>query len=377
MRIAFVSDAAFPWHMGGIEAVERVEAEELAKSHDVEFYSMRWPGMRKEFADAGIKYHTLGKTDQHKFYRHGTRSIRQAIKFAISTFNVFNGRYDVIECNMFPILHIPVLKLYCMLFRCKLVLDVVEIWDSNYWQEYLKNPFFAMLGGAFASVFVKMGDAYIANSSATAKKLFNLGIQRHKVDIFAPILNDKEMEPFMVKRKKSNTVVYWGRLIKEKRLDKWIGVIRDAHLMAKNVHGLIIGDGPEERSLKEMIDREGLAKVIDVLPAIPGREPLWKKVCGCAVLMHMSEREGLGLVILESLALGIPAMLPSYTPVPEEVKAMCVVEDEKNMAGKLVEILKSRKREGYIRNAQNLEEFKISKVLDFYNGLFKKLGLSL
>jgi glycosyltransferase involved in cell wall biosynthesis len=373
MRIAFVSDAAFPWHMGGIEAVERAEAEELAKIHEVHFFSMQWPGMEHEFTDKRIQYHTLGKTSSERFYRHGRRSIRAALKFAASTINIFRFRFSVIECNMFPILHIPVLRLYCKLFGCKLVLDVVEVWDRNYWKEYLKNPLFAWLGGAAASLFVKMADAYIANSSVTAQKLEKIGILRSKISVFAPILNDNELKPFISKEGKRNTIVYWGRLIKEKRLDKWILAVKEAQRKVKGARGLIIGDGPEEKEIRGIIKKERLQNIIKIRRPIVKREELWEQIGSCAVLLHMSEREGLGLVVLESIALGIPVVLPSYTPIPKEVRDMCLVESEESIPEKLAEILRSQRHSKYIKNRENLSEFEISGINRFYERLFSRL----
>ncbi len=112
MRIAFISDAAYPWHIGGLEAVERTEAEVLAKEHSVDFLCMRWPGMERRFTDKGIHYRAFGNTTREKFYRHGRRSILAALIFTISTFRVFLHKYDVIEANMLQFLHIHILKLY-------------------------------------------------------------------------------------------------------------------------------------------------------------------------------------------------------------------------------------------------------------------------
>src|SRR5271157_339636 len=119
LRIAFVSDAVYPGHFGGLEVLEHAEAKELAKVHEVHFFSMQWPGMRRTFKQEGITYHASHRVTQEKFYRHGRRSIREALVFSFSMFRIFRYRFDVIISNEFPVLQIPILKLYCMLTGCR------------------------------------------------------------------------------------------------------------------------------------------------------------------------------------------------------------------------------------------------------------------
>ena len=148
MRIAFVSDAVYPWNVGGLETLESTEAKELAKRHVVHFFSLRWPGMGKDFRKDNIMYHTLHSITTEKFYRHRRRSIREAIIYTIGLARIFFYSFDYMQANEFPILHIPILKLYCRMTGCRLILDMHEIWDREYWTSYLGG-----ISGALASAF--------------------------------------------------------------------------------------------------------------------------------------------------------------------------------------------------------------------------------
>ncbi len=374
MKIAFWTDAAFPWHMGGLEAVERTEAEELAKKYDVDFVSIRWPGMQSDFVDKGIRYHTIMRTTKEKFYRHGRRSIRTSIWYAMNSLKIFFHKYDVIEANMFPILQLPILKLYCKLTGCKLILDVVEVWSKDYWKDYL-GDFMGRIGYRYATYFIDSADAYITNSSETAEKLHTAGnVDWKRINVFAPILDDKTIAKAK-SRKEGMRIIFWGRLIKEKRFDKWLAVVKEVHKKMPLVRAVLIGEGPERDNIIRMIKSMGLQKVVSVRPGIDDRLELYKEVSKSAVCLHMSEREGLGLVALESIALGVPVVLPSYSPIADEVKGMCVVEDEKEVAGKLIEILKSKRPDTYIKRRETLLQFEVSRTLPFYESLFRKLGL--
>jgi glycosyltransferase involved in cell wall biosynthesis len=92
-----------------------------------------------------------------------------------------------------------------------------------------------------------------------------------------------------------------------------------------------------------------------------------------SLLLNMSEREGLSIITLESLALGVPVMLPSYSPIPPEVKDMCIVKDRKDIPSAISDVLKGAKTVS--PDTQKLEIFSTSNVIRFYNQVFAKLGL--
>jgi glycosyltransferase involved in cell wall biosynthesis len=380
MRIAFVSDAAFPWHVGGLEAIERVEAKALAKSHDVHFFTMLWPGMGgRHFTIDNIHYHAFSKISIDRFYRHGRRSIGAALRFSIGMLRIFRYRFDVIECNMFPVLHIPIIKLYCKLTGCKMILDVVEIWERRYWLDYL-GGFLGRLAYAYATYFVGSADTYIANSTVTADKLVKEGVGRDRISVFAPILDDAKIKGMLGEREKkkgggSDRIVFSGRMIKEKRLDKWLAVVKETRKKVPSAKGLIIGDGPEKESTERMIKSMSLEKAVEHRDFYKNQEDTYRAILDSALFLHMSEREGLSIITLESLMLGVPVVLPSYSPMPDEVRRMCIVRDEAEVPKVVAEILRSGNRSAYLKNLNGLKSFFISGTEAFYDRLFKKLGL--
>ncbi len=127
LRIAFVSDTAFPWHIGGVEKTEYVTAVELAKKHDVHFFSFRWPLMKKEFRHKGITYHTIHELSNEMLYKNNVRSVKEALSASSVAWQLFRYKFDVVIVNSFPYMHIPVVKLYARLFKCKLIFDVAEV----------------------------------------------------------------------------------------------------------------------------------------------------------------------------------------------------------------------------------------------------------
>ncbi len=373
MRIAFVTDAAYPWNVGGLEALEYNEAHELSKYYDVHFFSFRWPNMKPTFKKNGITYHTCHSITKEKFYRHGRRSIREAVIYSVEILRIFKYRFDFVQVNEFPILHIPLLKLYCIFRRSKMVLDVAEVWDKDYWITYL-GKFLGYLAYAYANWALKMGDAYIVNSSTTKELLIKKGVPSRKVSIFSPVLNNRLLSRIQAGRD-AKRIIYAGRLIKEKGLDEWLRIVAELNKSKKDFEALIIGEGPEKNNLEKLISENGLESKVRIRNFYPEskKDLLYKAIKESKLLLQMSRREGLSIIVLESLALGTPVVLPRYSPIPKEVKDMCVVESRKALPGKIAEILDSKEKGVYIRSKQNLELFSISGIKNFYDSLFSRL----
>ncbi|HUC38547.1 MAG TPA: glycosyltransferase family 4 protein [Candidatus Acidoferrum sp.] len=367
MKIAFVSDAAFPWHVGGVEKTERMEAEALARTNEVHFFSFMWKGMRKEFTDKKIQYHCSHYLTDNEFYRHKRRSVREAILFSLMVWRLFNYRFDVVQANAFPILHLPVVKFYCRINRCKLVFDVAEVWSREHWIGYL-GPIAGRVVSWYANWALSGADAYISNPGLTEKGLVNIGVKKRKIHVFTPIVDDREMRSVKAGQHKG-LVVISGRLIKEKRFDKWLGVIKEVSEITK-VKAIIVGDGPEKANIKTTINALGLQKVATVRGYFKSKKEIYKLVKSASLLLNMSEREGLSALTLESISLGTPVVLPDYSPIPDMVKEMCVASSEEQLPDVISKIINGDKRK-FIRNIKNLDRFKTSNIGSFYNMLFK------
>lgn len=367
MRIAFVYDLPYPWHKGGIEHILNIEAKELAKRHEVHFFTMKWPGMKKEFTEQNIRYHAFGSVTEETAYRHGRRSIREAAAFAAYSSAIFKYDFDLVISNIFPILHLPVIRTYCKLRKAKLILKVDEVWDKDYWVSYI-GTVAGDLANAYANTVLKSDAYYVANSSVTARKLGEVGIEKSRIKVFAPIL-DGEINQVGNVKKRGKNIMFSGRFIKEKRIDKWLEIVKKVADKDSGVRGILVGDGIEKKKILDSIKTLKLGNKVTVKPFFKDKLDLYKEIASSRLLLHMSEREGLGIIALESLALGTPVVLPDYSPIPAEVKKMCVVEKEDKIVGKVLEMMRNHK--SYIADTSNLKMFSASNVASFYENLYK------
>lgn len=377
MRIGFVYDAPYPWHVGGIEAVNYEEVNELAKRHEVHFFTTKWPGMpSEEFVHRGVTYHARRNIEKGKLYRHNRRSIREAVLFSLGLFRMFRYDFDVVVGNFFPIVHLPVLWLYCKVKGARLVLEVAEVWERDYWISYLGWPM-GELANAYSTRVLNLGEAYVCNSSITARKLAARGVPPGKIRVFAPCIDGAELGAVRERGdgRRRKRIIFSGRFIREKRIDKWLRVVKGVSERVPGVEAVLIGGGPELGSIREGVRSMGLSRTVRIRPFYKDKISLYREIKDSSLMLHMSEREGFGIVCVESVALGTPVVLPSYTPIPREVRDMCVVGDEGDLPGVIARMLGSGDKPRFIRNRGNLDRFLISKVNDFYGSLFRSLGL--
>lgn len=375
MKIAFAYDVPYPWHKGGIEKILSIESAELAKRNEVHFFTLKWPGMRNEFTREKVHYHAYSSSSIEKAYKNGRRSIGNAIVFALSLFHLFSYDFDVLVIDQFPYLHIPVAWLFCRIKGCKLVMKVAEVWDRDYWIKYT-NPIIGNLAYWFSKAWAKSADFYIVNSDDTKEK-FKLFANKesNKILVFSPVLDEKIITAAAKKKRKIADVIFAGRLIKEKRLDKWVDAVSKAHKIDNKITGAIIGDGIEMKSIKSYIKKANATKFISMLGRMESTAELYEAIAGSNVMLNMSEREGLSIISLESIALGTPVLLPKYTPIPKEVTEMCIVQEEKRIPETILEICSSKDKRKYIRSTKGLATHYTSGVNSNYGKIFKNLGI--
>ncbi len=131
-------------------------------------------------------------------------------------------------------------------------------------------------------------------TKATGKPCFPMG---HGVDTarFDPIFRDRQGGPF--------TIGYVGRLTPEKNV-RWLSQLERAlhHTECRDFRLLIVGQGAEEGWLRENLQRAEFRGVLT-------GDELSRAYANMDVLAFPSETETFGLVVLEALSSGVPAVV--------------------------------------------------------------------
>jgi glycosyltransferase involved in cell wall biosynthesis len=173
-----------------------------------------------------------------------------------------------------------------------------------------------------------------------------------------------------------------GRLIKRKALD--FVLLALSRLDKGRFRLLVIGDGPEEAHLRDLVRTLGLSSQVDFLGAVWG-DPKFQYLAAADMFVLPSAHEGFGLVFLEAMHCGLPVIASSSGGQTDflrdgETGFLVPVGDVEVLAER---ILRLADDEGLRRrmsefNVEYVKRFHISEVAARYEALFSEvIGRSL
>jgi glycosyltransferase involved in cell wall biosynthesis len=142
----------------------------------------------------------------------------------------------------------------------------------------------------------------------TARRLRELGVHGEVVEL------EREYHGTIAARAPlpaEPRVVFAGRHIPEKQAPLAVEAIALARARLPALRGTIFGDGPERPLVLARIRELGLEGVVEAPGFVEAevRDAGWERAL---CLLHPSTREGYGLVVLESAALGVPVVVVDH-----------------------------------------------------------------
>jgi glycosyltransferase involved in cell wall biosynthesis len=307
LKVAVVSDALYPWHKGGKEVrylhlLEGLPAHEM----DVTVYSMNWWGETPPVVQTPLGSLTyVAICPQVTMYRGTRRSVKQALLFALSTLRLLTRRFDVIEADHMPYLQLIPLRVVAWIKRAPLVVTWHEVWGDDAWNSYIGRVGFA--AALLERVCVHLPNRIVAVSVGTRDKLVKMGANHDHV-VVVPNPLDLERLLATVEQTSAPELLFVGRLIEHKHADLAIKATRILVDRGHDVRLGVVGVGPEETRLRELVTDLELDQRVTFYLSIESQTELWSLVLGSRVLLAPSVREGFGLIVAESLALGTPVV---------------------------------------------------------------------
>jgi len=304
--IAMVTDAIAPYHRGGKEQRYAEVAPRLTRYADVHVYTMHWwPGPRTIERD-GVTYHAIAPL--LPLYRHGRRSITQALVFAVACLRLLFVRFDALEADHMPYLQLFVLRLVTWIRRKRLVVTWHEVWGAAAWQDYLGRP--GRIAWWIERQAMRLPDAIIAASAHTAVRL-GAHVPRRVAVVAAPNGIDFDRIQEVAPCAEEIDVLGIGRLLKHKRFDLLLESIAVLKAEGLALRCTIVGDGPEREPLRQKAAELGIAELVDLRSAIVAHRDVLSLIKGSRVFVLASEREGFGIAALEAIACGVPVVTTS------------------------------------------------------------------
>lgn len=308
MKIAIVSDAIYPYNKGGKEKrIYEISTRFAKQGHDVHIYCMNWWKGEDTRIENGVTLHAISKL--YPLYSGKRRSIKQAVMFALACFKLIKEDFDVIDADHMPHLILFPLKIVTILKRKKLIVTWNEVWGRKYWIEYM-----GILGNVAYVIewlSARMPDQIISISKHTTDKLRNDLLS--KKEIFTiPVGVDLDHIQNIKASNIESDVIFVGRLLDHKNVDFLIKSITIVCKEIPTAKCIIVGQGPEEEKLIELVHNLNLTENIKFLGNIEDHEDVLSLMKSSKVLVLPSTREGFGLVVIEAMACGIPVITVAH-----------------------------------------------------------------
>jgi glycosyltransferase involved in cell wall biosynthesis len=305
MRICLVYDCLYPHTIGGAERWYRNLSERLAADgHDVTYLTLRQWDVGEDPGVPGVSVVPVGP--RLELYVHGRRRIGPPLAFGLGVLRhlLRHGRgYDVVHTASFPYFSLLAAGVLRPSRGYRLVVDWFELWSRAYWREYL-GPLGGRVGWAVQKLCLRIPQQAFCFSRLYERRLQDEGV-RGPVTLLSGLF---EGEAADAPRAAEPIVVFAGRHIPEKRPAALVSALARAREAVPALRGQIFGDGPDRGQVLDLISRQRLEGVVEAPGFVDGavvEHALDRALC----LALPSSREGYGLVVLEALSRGTPAVV--------------------------------------------------------------------
>jgi glycosyltransferase involved in cell wall biosynthesis len=321
VRVALIYDCLYPQTIGGAERWYRNLAERLGDEHRVTYLTRRQWGEE----GPGTPFETVAVSPGGGLYTAaGRRRIGPPLRFGWGVFVHLlrhADRYDAVHTASFPYFSVlaAAAALRLRRSRAELIVDWHEFWTAAYWRSYL-GPLGGRAGFAVQALCARLTDRHFTFSRMVEARLHESGHRAPVVRLTGEYAG-LELSGEAPAPPDPPLVVFAGRHIPEKHVTAIPAVIATVRRELPELRCEIFGDGPQTAALRELVRGLGLDDAIDV-HGRASADRVQRTIASASCLLNPSEREGYGLVVIEAVAQGTPAI---------------VVAGEENAATELVE----------------------------------------
>jgi len=212
-------------------------------------------------------------------------------------------RYDVVHTASFPYFSLLAAGLLRPLYRFRVVVDWHEFWSRGYWREYLGRTG-GRIGWTVQRLCLRIPQRAFCFSQLYEQRLLDEGVRGEGVVLEGQFERPAADEP----QTAQPVVVFAGRHIPEKRPTALVAAVARVRETIPDLRSEIYGDGPDRQSVLDLIATYGLRDAVEAPGFVEGAV-IERALDHALCLVLPSRREGYGLVVLEAVARGTPAVV--------------------------------------------------------------------
>jgi len=301
MRVCLVYDCLYPFTVGGAERWYRNLGERLAaEGHEVTLLTRRQWERDSDVDVPGVR--VLAVSPRMELYAHGRRRLLPPVLFGLGVLRHllrYGRRYDVVHTASFPYFSVLAAAAARKRGGFRLVVDWHEVWTREYWLDYAGRVA-GRLGWRIQQACLRVRQRAFCFSRLHERRLRELGFSGKLTRLEGQYTGGPIAAPAPARP----AVVFAGRHIPEKRVPALVGALAKLPCL----RGEIYGDGPEREHVLAAIKAAGLADQV-VAPGFVNGDVLERALATALCFVLPSQREGYGLVVIESAAHGVPSVL--------------------------------------------------------------------
>ncbi len=307
-RIAIFTDSFLPG-VGGTENAVFLYAKELSKTHNIRIYCPNYKGknnnLKLSFDVVRVKSVRVTDNDFLSLPKHDKSFQDNIKKFAP----------DIIH-----VMTIGPLARYISKYALLNNIPFVQTVHSRYSQMYRTNFKIKFLADAFVSHLAKYLP-YAKNVVAVSESL-KTDMREFGIDCPISVIKNGMDYTFLDKTYQSENklkLLYVGMLIKYKRLDFSLEVVKKLKEKGIDFEFLVVGGGNYGRHLKRTVKKYGLSDNVKFLGKISDREKLGEIYFNSDLLLFPSIVDNDPIVVLEAGANKTPALVCEKTGASERI----------------------------------------------------------
>lgn len=376
MRIGFFTDAYFPQVNGVVTSVHQTAEELRRRGHTVYIVTSRYPNY-KDKEDYVIRLSSMPFVKKINV-RLGTHLPEKTL------FDLYKKKFDIIHGHSGGTISLVGLEV-ATLKRIPFVFThhtLLTHYTHYFFKGLVVRP---KMMEMVTRIFCNRCNLVIAPSEKIKNEIGLYGVKRPIV-VLPTGINPEEftgIKSGFLKNKlnlKSNKRILLtvGRLGKEKSIDLLVRAFKLASDHDENLIFVIVGDGPEKKTLRSLGKKLGINDRIYFLGNINAKD-MPKIYKDADVFLFASTTETQGLVILEAMASRVPVIAVADPAVEEIIKdkinGIISSENLEEFGAKLQDLLEDKGyREKLVREGiRTVDRFSLSKIVDKLEDIYKSL----
>ena len=377
MKILMINYEFPPLGGGGGVACYHI-ARELAKTHSVDYLTTAYRGLPK--------FEVVGGINVYRIPVLGRKELSTATLLSMFTFfpsSLAKGiqlcksnQYDVINTH-FVIPSGPTGIVLSKLFKLPIVMSIHggDIYDPS----KKSSPHKHFLLRKIVNLLLNHSDEIIAQSNNTKNNANKYYSPDKEITVIPLGFVVPEFEE--TTRKELNlsdedfVLISVGRLVKRKGYEFAIQAI--SKLSHKNINFLIVGDGPEEENLKNLVKQLGVTTKVTFLGFVP-EDKKFQYLSVSDIYVLSSLHEGFGICLMEAMHCGLSIVATNNGGqtdflVDGKNALMVNIENSDVLTEQIENLIKDRKLrlQMGVSNKEDVKNFYIKNIGSEYERIFK------